>query len=118
MLTIRVLGAVEVTVAGNPVALPIRPRALLAMLAIAGGRTVSVEQALDGIWGEDAPVSARNALHVYVSTLRRALGPDAEALRKVPAGYALIARNADIDVVRFRELLARARDGGQRTALR
>jgi predicted ATPase/DNA-binding SARP family transcriptional activator len=118
MLTIRVLGTVDVTIDARPVPLPLRPRGLLAMLAIADGRAVTVEQALDGIWGENAPVSARNALQVYMSTLRRALGPEAKALRKVPGGYALAGGTADVDVVRFRELIAHARDGGPRSALR
>lgn len=50
-------------------------RALLSMLANTR-RIVSRARIIEGLWGQDAPVSAENAVHVHVSQLRRVLEPD------------------------------------------
>jgi DNA-binding SARP family transcriptional activator len=49
-------------------------RALLSMLA-GTRRVVSRGEAIEGLWGEDPPVSAGNAVHVHISWLRRVLEP-------------------------------------------
>jgi DNA-binding SARP family transcriptional activator len=49
-------------------------RALLSMLAGTRG-VVSRGEVIDGLWGQNAPVSAGNAVHVHVSWLRRVLEP-------------------------------------------
>jgi DNA-binding SARP family transcriptional activator len=49
-------------------------RALLSMLA-GTRRVVSRGEAIEGLWGQDAPVSAGNAVHVHISWLRRVLEP-------------------------------------------
>ena len=85
----RLLGPLEV-VDGGGVSLRLggrKPRALLARLALDAGRTVSVEQLVDDLWGEDVPESAVKMVHIHVSALRKALPPD--ALHTRPPGYAL-----------------------------
>jgi predicted ATPase/DNA-binding SARP family transcriptional activator len=80
-----------------------RERALLARLALAAGRVVPVERLIDDVFGESPPASARNALQVYVSHLRRRLSAD--AVRSTGAGYALGALAAGVDVDRFGQLV-------------
>jgi predicted ATPase/DNA-binding SARP family transcriptional activator len=110
------LGTVEVEVEGRIVPLPTKARAIASLLALADGRVVSVDQAVDGIWGEAAPPSARNALQVHVSTLRRALGASGAAVRTHPGGYLLACDEVDVDVWRFRGLVGRAWPHGPASA--
>src|SRR5919197_1283339 len=73
-MEIRVLGPVEASVGGRPVALGAgKPRALLAMLALNAGSAVSVDRLIEGLWGERPPATAGKLLQVYVSRLRNAL---------------------------------------------
>src|SRR5580693_4218657 len=53
-----------------------RPGTVLALLALRANQAVSRSELIDGIWGEDPPPSAVNALHVHVARLRRALEPN------------------------------------------
>ena len=73
----RILGPLEVRDGGRVLDLggP-KPRGLLAILLVHAGEVVSSEQVIDGLWGEAPPRSATHLLHVYVSSLRKALEPD------------------------------------------
>ena len=104
-----ILGAVEVRVGGEavPVGGPM-VRALLAMLLLDAGRTVPGERLIDGLYGEDPPSGAANALQSQVSRLRRVLG-DAALVEGVPAGYRLNVEREDVDAHRFERLVADAR---------
>jgi predicted ATPase/DNA-binding SARP family transcriptional activator len=98
----RILGPLEVegvATLGGP-----KPRALLARLALEAGRVVPVERLVDDLWPEEPPKTARHALEVYVSTLRRALGPD--RVRRESGGYLLDAAADDVDAARFGRLAA------------
>ncbi|MEV5573673.1 BTAD domain-containing putative transcriptional regulator [Spirillospora sp. NPDC052269] len=103
-----VLGPVEARLGEESVAVggP-RVRALLAMLALSAGRVVTTEHLIDGLYGEDAPAGAVNALQSQVSRLRRGLR-DASLVEGHPAGYRLNAPGAQVDALRFAEL---AQDG-------
>jgi predicted ATPase/DNA-binding SARP family transcriptional activator len=105
-LEIRLLGPFEVFVGGCPAEVtgPMR-HALLALLALHGGRMVPVEVLVDALWGAQVPAAPRNALQHHVSRLRAALG--AESVAAGADGYALAG--ATVDALRFEELLARAR---------
>ncbi len=51
-----------------------RLRALLIRLALEAGRVVTRRaRSIDGVWGDDPPAGAANALQSLVSRLRRAL---------------------------------------------
>jgi DNA-binding SARP family transcriptional activator/Tfp pilus assembly protein PilF len=52
-----------------------RQRAVLGLLAVRANCAVSRAELIDGIWGDDPPPSAVNAVHVYVAGLRRAVEP-------------------------------------------
>ncbi|MEU9703361.1 BTAD domain-containing putative transcriptional regulator [Streptomyces sp. NPDC047981] len=86
----------------------VRLRMLLARLALEGGRPVSVDTLVDGLWGADSPAEALNALQALASRLRRALRGVA-TLESAAGGYRLSVRDADVDAHRFEELAARGR---------
>ncbi|TXS57798.1 helix-turn-helix domain-containing protein [Streptomyces sp. t39] len=85
-----------------------RLRMLLARLALEEGRTVSTAALVDGLWGEEPPADAANALQALVSRLRRALRGHA-TVESVPGGYRIPLRAEDVDVHRFEDLIARGR---------
>lgn len=93
------VGDLETSVSGA------KPRLLLALLALNAGRVVPVERLIDGLWGEDPPATARKALQVHVSALRRHLGT--ESITTESAGYLL---DADVDSVRFESMIHDAGD--------
>src|SRR4029453_12522527 len=105
-LEIRLLGPFEVIADGAPADVGGSKRqALLAMLALRGGRMVDVDGLVDGLWGEELPSSPRNALHHHIARLRAALGET--AIAGFPDGYAL--QDGLVDALRFEELLADTR---------
>lgn len=75
-------------------------RTVLASLALAGARGVSVDDLVDHVWSGDAPPSAKKTLHGYVARLRRRLGGD--AIRTRQERYVLNADRfvVDVDVAR------------------
>src|SRR5690242_16591183 len=83
-----------------------KQRALLALLGLDAGRTVSTDELIDRLWSGRPPESAPTALQVYVSQLRKQLG--AEAIRTSPPGYALELPADAVDVHQFERLV---RDG-------
>ena len=86
-------------------------RSVLAMLLMEPGRVVSVDRLVMAIWGEDPPGSARNAVQVQISKLRRILAalPDTE-LTTSAKGYCLTTPLTAVDLHRFRDLVREARN--------
>jgi predicted ATPase/DNA-binding SARP family transcriptional activator len=123
-LQIELLGPVEACVDGRPVTLGgQRPRALLAVLALMGGRVVTTDRLIDELWGEDPPARARDSLQMHVSRLRKALaeaGADGGRLVSQAGGYLLHVRPGERDLDRWQQALERARraraDGEPRVA--
>jgi predicted ATPase/DNA-binding SARP family transcriptional activator len=104
----RLLGPLEALVEGEPVPLGApKQRALLAQLLLRANEAVPVERLVDALWPEAPPASARHAVQVYVSRLRRALGPDRIEARS--RAYLLRAGPEEVDHARFRRLVAEAR---------
>jgi DNA-binding SARP family transcriptional activator/tetratricopeptide (TPR) repeat protein len=116
-MDVCVLGPVEVSVEGRPVAIGAgKPRALLALLALNAGSTIAGERLIDGLWGEEPPATAAKMVQVYVSQLRRALaaaGDGAEIVTR-GRGYELRLGSGEVDAHRFERLVAR---GAPREAL-
>ena len=106
---VRVLGSVEASVGGRRVALGAgKPRALIALLALHAGETLSSDRLIEGIWGEQPPATAAKMLQVYVSQLRKALaavGGDREIVTR-SHGYELPLSEDECDALRFERLLA------------
>ncbi len=104
----RVLGAVEADLGDGPVPLGgSKPRAVLGMLLVGRGRTVSVDRLIDELWPGSAPAQAMAALQVGVVKLRRSLEPGRSArsvatvLVTRPNGYAVDVPAENVDAERF-----------------
>lgn len=108
-IRVSVLGPLEAWRDGLPVRLGhLRQRAVLAALALGGGRTLSRRELLDGVWGVESP--AANVVPVYVYRLRKALGPGdgpGAVIAHERCGYRLVPGAVDVDVVRLEELVGR-----------
>ncbi|MCZ2858600.1 AfsR/SARP family transcriptional regulator [Blastococcus sp. VKM Ac-2987] len=109
----RVLGPLEVTGPdGHPLDVGgAKPRALLTLLLADAGRVVAVDRIVGTLWGEEPPPTVTGTLQAYVSHLRRVLEPG-RGPRETPAvlitrppGYLLRADPADLDLLRFAELV-------------
>ncbi|MEC3954209.1 BTAD domain-containing putative transcriptional regulator [Nocardia sp. CDC153] len=113
---LAVLGPVELMSDGVPIPpMPPKQQAALVMLACARGRTVSVEELVDGIWGADRPSSAVGALRNYAWSLRKHLSAQESVLLSSESrGYRLDGpMELDIDAVdRLRAEVNAARAGG------
>ncbi|MFG1942821.1 BTAD domain-containing putative transcriptional regulator [Nonomuraea sp. NPDC048826] len=113
---VRVLGPLDVRVAGRPLDLGgQRLRLLFALLAANAGRVVTVRALADGLWGLDAPQDAHRTVRTYVSRMRRLLSPagggrdDGRMIATHPAGYALRLAAGALDAARFERLTAEGR---------
>jgi DNA-binding SARP family transcriptional activator len=105
----RLLGPLEALIDGNPVNLAAaKPRALLALLLLHRNRVVPTEKLIDELWGDEPPARATKTLQVYVSQLRKELGPE-RLLTRAP-GYELRVAEGELDVDRFEKLVAEARE--------
>ncbi len=105
-----VLGATEVR-REDGTAVPVggpRVRTLFALLALEAGRVVPAERLIDGLYGEQPPDGAANALQSQVSRLRGAL-KDLAPVEFSPAGYRLAVDPDDVDALRFERLAAEGR---------
>jgi len=107
-LRLRILGPLEATVDGDPVALgaPMQ-RALLAALLLRRNEVVARDRLITVLWGEEPPTSAAGSLQVYVHGLRRALG--AERIETRGGGYRLRVEPGELDLDRFERLVGRGR---------
>ncbi|MEU5592929.1 BTAD domain-containing putative transcriptional regulator [Streptomyces sp. NPDC020298] len=112
---VEVLGPLRLLVDGSPVEVPgPRRRAVLALLALAEGRSVTVGRLVDALWPSGVPASGRQALHNHISRLRGHLGPAADRLETQHDGYRLALRHGEFDLARARAMLTRAREQAQR----
>lgn len=108
-LTFGVLGPLEVRQDGKAVPLAgRRERALLALLLLRANEVVSRERLVDGLWGDDPPETAANALQVAVHALRKTLGR--ERIETKGNGYLLRVEPGELDLASFEELVADSRD--------
>ena len=107
-MRVGVLGPLEVTEAGQPVALSgAKQKALVAMLALHGGEVVSADRLVELLWGDALPGGVANALQSRVSQARRVLGREGLVLRA--NGYALAVGPDDVDALAFAALAAEGR---------
>jgi DNA-binding SARP family transcriptional activator len=103
------LGPLEVRDGGRVVALSRKKhRGLLALLLLRAGELVSADALIEELWGARPPKTAREALHNYVSHLRKELG--AELIETREPGYVLHVEPDQLDLLRFERLVAEARD--------
>ena len=98
-------------------------RALMAMLLLAEGRQVTLDELVSGLWEDDLPHAAVGTVRTYVSRLRRGLeAPEQkDVIKTVDAGYVVSAGPVEFDLEAFERLTkaareARASDNGERRA--
>ena len=90
---------------------PPKQRAVMAMLALRPGHTVSIDELAEGLWGERPPASAAKMIQLYVSHLRKAIEGDGAAIVTHGRGYALELAAVDVDAVRFEALVDEGKAG-------
>jgi predicted ATPase/DNA-binding SARP family transcriptional activator len=112
LVRVDVLGPLRLVVGDDVVHVPgPKRRALLALLAMAGGRAVPVDDLLEALWPVQSAETARASLHSQVSRLRHHLGPSTAVLEGLVGAYCLHLDAAQgTDEARVRGLLRRARD--------
>jgi DNA-binding SARP family transcriptional activator len=99
-LELRILGPLELSKGGVTVSFGgVKPRMLLATLALNHGRAVSIDQLIEVLWPGDPPKSATANVQTYVSSLRALLGQD-RLVTKWP-GYRLSLSPDELDLLRF-----------------
>ncbi len=109
-VAVDILGPLRLRVDGRPVDVPGERRgALLVLLAVARGATVSVPRIVDALWGDDPPAAAVNAVQSHVYRLRRHLGSAAGSLTNEAAGYRLTLGEGGLDADRAEMLAGKAR---------
>lgn len=107
-----ILGPVEAFTGDHAVTLgQPRHRALLAYLLLRPHRVTTVDQLIGALWGEAAPTSARDQIHVAVSALRRSLRalPAGTAVLTTSGGYRLALDGATVDAHLFSDTVAAAK---------
>jgi predicted ATPase/DNA-binding SARP family transcriptional activator len=108
LMEFRILGALDVRDRGRPIAIRRgKQRALLAILLLRPGESVTSDALVDELWGEDPPRTARASLQNYVGHLRRALG--SAVLLSRGGGYLLDIEPEQVDLGRFKHLVAEGR---------
>ncbi|MBP2330324.1 DNA-binding SARP family transcriptional activator/tetratricopeptide (TPR) repeat protein [Kibdelosporangium banguiense] len=91
-------------------------RAVLGLLALAGGEAVPRRELMDALWGDRPPRSAVNVLQTHIKHLRRVLEPgrpprsSSTVLPHVSGGYAVHRDIVDVDLVHVRRLIDEAND--------
>jgi DNA-binding SARP family transcriptional activator len=99
----RILGPLEVAAAGRAISIAgAKQRALLAILLLNANRVVASDSLIELLWDGRPPDTARKALQVYVSQLRKALGGDRLQTRR--PGYVLRVERDELDLARFERL--------------
>jgi len=103
----QILGPLEVIEDGRELSIRGRKlQALLVLLLLNAGETVSRDRLIAELWGDDPPATAAKTLQVHVSRLRRELG-DAVVTRG--GGYSVNVPPHGLDLRRFEALVAEGR---------
>src|SRR5438874_4054944 len=115
----RILGPLEVVEDGETVALgTLKERLVLGVLLLHANEFVSRERLIDDLWGEAPPPTARKAVNVYISKLRKALSRDGDdPIATASGGYWLRVDPDAVDGSRVQLLLASAREDVSRGEL-
>jgi predicted ATPase/DNA-binding SARP family transcriptional activator/Tfp pilus assembly protein PilF len=105
----RILGSIEADDHGLTLDLGgMRERTLLARLLLSANRVVSADRIAEDLWSGDPPPHSMATLRVYISRLRRVLGPHAGALLTQAPGYRLNLDDDQLDAARFERLVLAA----------
>ncbi len=115
-IRVQLLGTVRAWRGAEEIDLgPRQRRTVLAVLALAAGRPLPRERIIDVLWPEGPTATAGNAIHTHIKHLRHQLEPGrrkrtpSTLLPTVGSGYALRVDPQAIDALRFRRMVAEAR---------
>ncbi|MBV7699470.1 AfsR/SARP family transcriptional regulator [Streptomyces sp. TRM70350] len=112
----RILGPLSITDGSDSAVLPpSKPTILLAVLLLHANTVVSAEYLQRSIWGEEQPATAKAALQTCVLRLRQLFtrhGVTETPVEAVPGGYRITAGPRALDLIAFREQVARAGEAG------
>ncbi|MFF2299802.1 BTAD domain-containing putative transcriptional regulator [Arthrobacter sp. NPDC058127] len=87
-------------------------RIVLECLALRANTVVTSDYLVEALWADNPPAKPGPQLQVYVANLRRVLEPDrlkgetSKRLASRVGGYTLAANGEELDLLRFRELVA------------
>ena len=108
VLTVAVLGPLEVARDGRRVAVPTgKASELVVRLAVEAGAPVLADRLVDDLWGASGGNTRRNTLQSKVAMLRRAFG-DPSVIVSGDGGYALAVEPSDVDAVAVLGVVASA----------
>ncbi|TDD61464.1 hypothetical protein E1263_07090 [Kribbella antibiotica] len=113
---ITLLGPVRVWGSAGEVELGFAQRkAVLSVLALQAGHSVSKSELVDGVWGDEPPASAQGSIYSHISALRASLEPhrpprsEGTLLTSAGSGYCLTLPAGAVDVDHFQQLRDQAR---------
>src|SRR5437588_8544475 len=100
----RILGPLEVADEGEPVPLGrLKERLVLAVLLLHANEFVGRDRLIDELWGTAPPPTARKAVNVYVSQLRKALTRNGhDPITTEDGGYRMLVDGDALDAARAR----------------
>jgi len=110
-----ILGVLEARRGGRLLPLgPYKQRVVLALLLCHANRVVSTAALREALWSDEPPRTAPKNIQVYVSALRKVLGPEPGGgggvpIAHVPPGYLIEVGPDQLDVLRFRDLVRAGR---------
>jgi DNA-binding SARP family transcriptional activator len=106
----RILGPLEVWAGGTRLALPsVRHQRLLAALLLSPNTVVPMPRLVSALWDEDPPTTATKQVQNCVSALRERLDGDGGVIVTDGPGYRAEVDEEQLDLLRFRRGVARAR---------
>jgi DNA-binding SARP family transcriptional activator/pimeloyl-ACP methyl ester carboxylesterase len=103
-----VLGPLKVTADGQTLGLGgARARAVLAILLVHANQVVPADRLIEELWPGHPPDKAADSLQVRLSELRKAfrMAGEGERLATSPPGYMLRVAAAELDTLRFEQLV-------------
>lgn len=109
-----ILGPLRVVANGRRMAvMSARQRAVLAALLLCANRPVTIDQLVDAVWGETAPVTARRLVQTYVWRLRQLTaqfesGRSPARIASYPDCYLLHTLAGELDAATFERLTGEA----------
>lgn len=109
-LEFKILGSLQLRINSKLTIInAVKHRIMLASFLLRFNQVVTVDELTERLWGDRPVRTARETIQTYVLRLRRILGsPD--RLVNVSGGYQLNLDREELDLCRFRDLVARAQE--------
>ncbi|MFI7072603.1 AfsR/SARP family transcriptional regulator [Micromonospora sediminicola] len=109
----RLLGAVQLHIAGEIVALRGKHRSMLSVLLLHANEVVSIDQLTEALWGWPPPGNASGRVRTLVSELRRMWGVGETPIVTESPGNLLRLTAGQLDLDQFATGVERARQAGR-----